>query len=235
MLVNSLFNKDKLEEFMQSMGLGIFLTLLCILITQYGIDSNYSITPLELVGVIFNFVCVYLTIKENNWAWITGMIATIALGILFFNLGLYSSMILSIGFFLPMQFYGLWNWLYGNNGGEYMIEKEINLKENRIKRLMLILMGSVLLFVPFYIYFMMNAGATYPILDAGILFLSMIAQVLLAHKLPISWLVWILVNTLSVYVYFQTGALALALQYVVFWCHALYGYYTWNKKVKSFG
>lgn len=231
-MYKSLYHVSKIEELAIAFGLSVSLTIFCIIATVFFIDPNYQISFLELIGVVFNFACVYLTIKENSWAWIAGVIAVVTLGIFFYNLELYSSMILSIGFFLPMQIYGFWNWLYGNNGKEFQIEKTISLKEEKTKRLVVILLGSVLLFVPFYVYFMMSAGAAYPILDASILFFSMIAQVMLAHKLPISWLVWILVNTLSVYVYFQTGALALALQYVVFWLHALYGYYTWNKLAK---
>jgi nicotinamide mononucleotide transporter len=70
-------------------------------------------------------------------------------------------------------------------------------------------------------------GATSPILDTGILVLSIVAQYLLGLKKIESWLIWIAVNVLSIYVYGSGGAFLLAFQYFFFLLNAIWGFYRW--------
>jgi nicotinamide riboside transporter PnuC len=128
-----------IDHLKKDMNLDVILaTIVSVILTiiSYQVSSYFNtitVVPIEVLGVFLNFLCVYLTVKENNWAWIFGILGTIVLGIFFYDLGLYSSMILSLGFFLPIQFYGLWNWIHGNNGGILKIEKYIDsINKNRL-------------------------------------------------------------------------------------------------------
>lgn len=179
---------------------------------------------IEFLGVLFNYICVILTARQNIISWPTGIIAVLFLGILFWNLGLYSSLILSIGYFLPVQFIGWYNWLYGG-------ENKTELKVSSLTITQVLVCFSTIPLIVLGIsqingYF----GGTSPVLDTIILTLSVLAQYLLALKKIESWILWMIVNIVSIYVYTASGAYLLGVQYALFLMNAFYGFYSWSKK-----
>ena len=51
---------------------------------------GYPISWLELVGTIFNFVCVVLAARRNIWNWPVGLVGVVLFGILFCQINLYA-------------------------------------------------------------------------------------------------------------------------------------------------
>ena len=51
---------------------------------------GYSISWLELVGTIFNLVCVILAARRNIWNWPIGLIGVMLFGVLFYQINLYA-------------------------------------------------------------------------------------------------------------------------------------------------
>ena len=103
---------------MKELSVGVFGAVLLTLViylagNSIGLVSAYDYLWLEILGVITNFACVWLVARQNVWNWPIGVAAVVLLGVLFWFTGLYASMVLSLVYFLPIQFYGWYNWVYG--------------------------------------------------------------------------------------------------------------------------
>ena len=66
------------------------------------------------------------------------------------------------------------------------------------------------------------------LLDTMILFLSILANLLMVHKKIFHWYVWIIVNVISIYVYYNSGLYTVAIQYIYFLINAFIGIYVWK-------
>jgi nicotinamide mononucleotide transporter len=222
-----------IRDTFEGLAVGIILTAITYAIgLHYGWTTGFGnflpdpsnptlSSQVEILGVLTNYSCVYLTIRQKMACWPIGIIAVVFLGILFFDIKLYASMTLQLAYFFPIQFAGWYNWKYG---GENKTELEVSVMG--IKDWMLILaMGALawVLIAQVNMYF--DASSAH--LDVGILVLSVVAQYLLNLKKPESWAFWIAVNCLSIYVYYTTGAFLVAAQYLLFLGNAFAGLYLW--------
>ena len=53
---------------------------------------------------------------------------------------------------------------------------------------------------------------------------------MLAQKKWESWLLWVLVDAISVFVYFYKGLYVVAVEYIIFFGIATYGLFNWYRK-----
>lgn len=185
-------------------------------------------SAVEYGGVLFNFACVWSTARQNPWAWLFGAVGVVLLGVLFWQIALYSSMVMSLVYYLPIQFWGLWCWLKGGADGQGAKVSRSTAKE----------WLAVALIAPAAIYVwgaMLGTytEAAYVYLDASVFGLSIVAQYLLTNKRVESWLFWGVINVLSVILYWQTGVFVLAVQYALFFIHAVYGGTLWTRDYRA--
>lgn len=179
----------------------------------------------ETIGVIFGFICVYLTVKENNWCWPTGIINVIYFFILFVNARLYGQAFLQV-FFLVLNIYGWYEWLHG---GEKKGKLLISRLEPKEYVLYLVLVVVFTLAAGFGLHYFAHQEVSY--LDAAITGLSFIAQYLLAKKKLENWLGWIAVNILSVLLFSYKSLYKTAILYLVLLMLASKGYLLWKKNL----
>ena len=72
--------------------------------------------------------------------------------------------------------------------------------------------------------------AALPYADAFTAIDSVIATFMLAQKKWESWLLWVLVDAISVFVYFYKGLYVVAVEYIIFFGIASYGLINWYRK-----
>ena len=182
----------------------------------------------EVIGVLFNFACVFLVARQVMSTWIFGIIAVIALGFFFYQLQLWGSFALHVAFFLPIQFYGWWVWSRGGSG------EAGRLPVSNINPIWPI----ALLFPSTAFVFGLNIAfdGVSPIWDTMIFGVSVAAQILLTYKKAEHWYLWIAVNVIAIGVYSTAGAPLLAIQYALFLINAIYGVFMWReaKRVDAF-
>ena len=70
---------------------------------------------IEALAVVFGLVAVYFNTKEIVWGWPTGIVGVVLSGLLFYQVRLYSDLILHI-LYVGLGFYGWYEWLYGGKG-----------------------------------------------------------------------------------------------------------------------
>jgi nicotinamide mononucleotide transporter len=181
-----------------------------------------AMTPLEIFATVTSALCVFLAGKRKVINYPIGIVGTIAFFFFFWNVGLYSSAILQV-FFTAVQFYGWWYWLKGNKGTPPPI--------TRANRNWLI-GGGVAAIVGAYALSLITGAfnANMAFADAVIFGLSVVAQFFMDRKKLESWLVWGVVNVLSIYVYGSQGLVLTTVLYVAFLVHAGYGWWQWYRE-----
>ena len=182
----------------------------------------FAENQLELYGLIFGIACVYLNLKENIWAWPTGIVSVALFCFIFWQAKLYGDFGLHI-IYVVLGFYGWYNWLYGG-------AKSNALAINKSTKVELAILGIVGLFATGILgYFLSKTDAAYPYWDATTTVFSLIAQYQLTQKRIENWLVWVGVDVLCIGIYFAKGLHITTALYVAYLLLATAGWFNWKK------
>jgi nicotinamide mononucleotide transporter len=191
---------------------------------------NYELSYVELIATAFGLLAVYWASKANIWTWSASIINVSALFILLYQFQLYADMLLQI-YFLIVTFYG---WYYWQKPKEEQRITNVNRKEIIIYSIIFVVgtfgigrfMSQIHLQFPTYF----PEAAAFPYGDAFTTTGSIIAMILLSRKQLENWLVWIVVDIVSIVLYYQKGIMFLAAEFVIFMVICMFGYYNWRKE-----
>lgn len=75
----------------------------------------------------------------------------------------------------------------------------------------------------------------FPFWDSTMLVLSIAAMVLMTRKYVENWLLWVIIDVISVVIYAVQGVYAMSLEYVLLTAIALMGSYSWIKGAQRNG
>lgn len=178
--------------------------------------------PLEIIAVILGLICVWLTVRQHIGCWPAGLAMVSLYIVVFFRAKLYSDMLLQV-VYVFLQIYGWWAWLHG--GAERGRLDVSRLPWRHIPPWLLVCaVGTAALGGAMSFY----TDASLPYLDAFATVASLIAQWLLGRKVLESWLVWIMVDVVSIGMYLMKSLHLTAGLYAVFLFLATWGWCEWR-------
>ena len=195
---------------------------------------GYDISWLELVGTIFNLACVILVARRNIWTWPVGIVGVILFGILFYQINLYADMIEQV-YYLVTGFVGWYAWAKLKKRGD---DDKVQITTNSTRTNLAWLAGIVgasaitawaLTQVHVWAPVIFPEPADLPIIDATTTMMSFAAQFLMMQRRLESWILWIVVDIVAVWLYWYKGVPFLSLQYLVFLGNAIYGFVGWQR------
>ena len=187
-------------------------------------------SPVEVTAVAFGLACVVLTIRQNIWAWPTGLVQVLLYIWIFKQTRLYSDMVLHI-IYVPMQLYGWYHWLHGRGRGPELEQIPIT----RMSGMSIVCWSTAAaaaIAIDGYVmrrYF----DAALPYWDATIAVLSLVAQYLLARKVLENWAIWIAVDVIAIGVYWTKGIKLTAGLYGLFLVLATIGLVAWIRAYQN--
>ncbi|MEG1547053.1 MAG: nicotinamide riboside transporter PnuC, partial [Bacteroides sp.] len=129
----------------------------------------------------------------------------------------------------PLQFVGIWMWRKHTKADGNI---EAKVMDNKQKAYLAI--GSIFA-VALYSLILTKLGGNVPIIDATSTVLSVIAMILMLKMYAEQWLLWIVVNGVSIVMWIfpllqgQQGAIAMILMWIAYFANAVYGYINWKK------
>jgi len=186
----------------------------------------FTWTPLELAANFFTVICIVLAGRNSIHTWWTGLIGCTLFGVMFYNVQLYADATLQIFFFVT-GIYGWVMWKYGHEDCKSQRERSINKASNKT---MSIYAGAAVLVATGYGWILHTYTNAYaPWIDSTVLAFSVVAQLLLMSRSIQTWKVWILVNTLSVPLFWSRELYLTSILYGAFWINAVYSMYNWKK------
>ncbi len=183
---------------------------------------------LEMTAVVAGLLNVYLAARANMWNWFFGIITVSLYVIIFFHAQLYADMSLQF-IFLALQFYGWYQWLHGG-----INHSALDVRKADGKIYIAALLTTLILFISISYVLKNYTDSTTVYIDAFTTALSLVAQWMMSKKWIENWLLWMLVDIISIrmylikHLYFTTGL------YTVFFLICAMGYYTWRKPLNSF-
>lgn len=176
---------------------------------------------IEIVSVLFNLLYVILMMRENIWCWVCGIVGSAMAAFVVFHHHLYSETILYL-FYVAIGIYGWFVWHTKGMEKEFKIVRW-GLQLNLIA-FIIGLVGSAL----FGYFFSQNTDADYPWVDAHTTVFAFVASYMQAHKVLSSWLFWIVINGVTVWLYGMKGLDFYSLQMVVYFGLSVWGYIEWK-------
>lgn len=160
--------------------------------------------------------------KENIWCWPFGILSSLLSIFLFIEAKLYSEAILYF-FFALVGVYGWYKWKHKTN------QKSLIVRTAKPQNhLIWILLGLAAAY-GLGSYFKNNSDAEAPFWDAHTTIFSFIASYLEANKILSSWVYWIIINGVSIWLYFIKGLEIYAGLMVIYFFLSFVGYLEWRK------
>jgi nicotinamide mononucleotide transporter len=182
---------------------------------------------LEVVAVITAVLYLILAIKENKWCWFFGFITTAIYVYLFYHVSLLSESLLNF-YYLIMAVYGWMQWNKKDQLTQVKITKLPNSTHFKI------LLASAVL-TPVIGYFMKKIGASFPYIDAFVAVLAVAATLMTTKKIFENWHYWLVVDVISIYLFWQKQMYLTALLFVVYIILIFIGIKHWKQLMQSEG
>lgn len=218
-MIESRFNKHVF-----SVTLGVGLTALTYAV-GFQFEWIKEFSWLEAFAVFTSYWCTFLCVLQSRDNYPIGAISVAALCVLFYQQNLLSSMVLQVYLF-GVLLYGWFRWGPDKS-------------TRRVTRLGMNWWTAGYGAITLVVYLITNSianyfGAAVAGWDAAILVLSILAQFLLDNKKLENWAVWIVVNVISVFLYWSQDLKVVAVQMGLFLINAIWGWYMWNKSQNEF-
>jgi nicotinamide mononucleotide transporter len=175
----------------------------------------------EIVAVITAILYLILAAKENIWCWFFGFVSTAIYVYLFYDVALLSESVLNI-YYMAMAVYGWYQWQNINQ------HQSVKIHKWKVKRHLAIVSVTLLLVYPVG-SLMKILGASFPYLDALVALLAVVATFMTARKIFENWYYWLLVDSVSIYLFWSKQMYLTALLFVIYIVLIFFGIVSWKK------
>lgn len=219
-------------RFIESLVIAIVLTAISYVIGMH-FGWIISINWIEAFAVFTSYSCTYLCVFQTRWNYPIGAVSTAAWSILFWTQGMYALSMFNLYLVFSLA-YGYVRWGKDENTRPV---SETSLKQWGLYSLFGVGVTILFLAVVGFVGVFDGTGFVASIkslsaIDVLLAAMSGVAQLLLDNKKSSNWIVWIIVNTISIPYFFVSGLPVTAIQYILFWGNAIYGYYMWRESTK---
>ena len=193
------------------------------------IGNWFAENYIELLGVITSLIYLYFSIRQSFLLWPFGILSSALFIYIFYINLLYADMSLQ-GYYLLISIYGWYHWTKGtrkNNADKLPVTR---IKSKTTISLFLIFILLWLSIAVILIYF---TDSDVPWGDAFITAGSIIGTWMLARKILEHWIIWIMVDAVSVGLYLFKDMYPTILLYFIYTIIAVYGFFHWKKDISS--
>ena len=194
---------------------------------------------LELFGVVFGFIYLYLEIVQKKGMWLVGFLMAAVYAVVYWQQEVYASMCFQI-YYVLVSIYGFLQWGKDKlkaGAGEVSLQGVTESETSQIiyrKMPLKVLLLSVLIYAAVVSFMVLVLGKytddPMPFADSSITVVSAIATFWLSKSYREQWLAWLVVNTFTVTMCLRIGLYPTAVLYFVNAVASIYGYLHWKRK-----
>lgn len=192
---------------------------------------------LEYFGVLTGLLYLLLEIRQHRAMWVVGFLTSLVYVFVFFFSKIYADMGLNI-YYVAISIYGFWQW---TRKDKKALKEEIPVQNTSADETILyrcltipLFAGISLAILAIYalLYYVLHNFTDSPIPagDAFTTAVGIVATWMLARRIVEHWIFWIIVNCVSVYLYYLRGLYPTMFLYICYAILAAVGLYTWKKK-----
>lgn len=185
-------------------------------------------SPAEVVANILVTASIVFAARNSIHVWWTGIAGCAVFAFVFVDAKLYGDAVLQ-GFFIVASIAGWWNWRRGDHGHELPVRWTP-------PRLLVACVAAGVAFAALWAYGLATfTDAASPIADSTVLAFSVVAQLLMMGRRVENWIVWILVNSIAVPLFWSRGLQLTACLYAFYWLNAWWALFQWRKLAAASG
>lgn len=193
---------------------------------------------LEYFGVITGLLYLLLEIRQHKAMWVVGFLTSLVYVFVFFFSKIYADMGLNI-YYVAISIYGFWKW--AQTGKTDKAASAASTAEKPASEAILyrhitwplfagIAFAIIAIYVSIYYILYNFTDSPIPMGDAFTTSVGIVATWMLARRIIEHWIFWVIVNCVSVYLYYIRGLHPTMFLYLCYALLAIAGYITWKKK-----
>lgn len=204
-------------------------TFIIISLSAYWKDSLIGILA-SLTGIW----CVVLIAKGKIANYYFGIVNVLAYAYVALNQQYYGEVMLNMFYFFPMQFIGIYLWK----------KKRLSAKKDEVRVVYMTnkqrILWSVITIIATILYgfVLKKLGGNLPFIDSSSTVMSVIAMILMVFVFVEQWVLWILVDIVSIIMWLAVmmnggNDVAVLVMWIAYLVNAIYGLYNWIKLEKQ--
>jgi len=184
----------------------------------------------EVSGTISGLAYLYFSIRQSILTWPLGLLSSALYVYVFFVSKFYADMGLQF-YYVVISIYGWYAWLHGNGNSN-------NHGELKVSRTSFILwvklfIVNLLLYVGIAYILINFTDSPVPYWDSFTTALSIVATWMLARKKLEHWLLWVVIDAVSLGLYIYKGLYATTVLFFVYTVMAVVGFIEWRKDLAN--
>ena len=200
---------------------------------------GYPMSYIELSATVLIFIYVQLITRKIVWAWPLGIVTFSLFAVLFYQVRLYSDFFEQF-YYIGNCFYGWYVWLAARKkaqDGEKELAVSYTSGKGRLIAGAIIAAGGVCLGfamsrIHTWLPAMFPQQAAYPYIDATATVMGFVAAGLMTHRKIEAWVLWLGVNSICIWLYYNRDVKFVAILYIFFLGLAVNGLIKWGRGLK---
>lgn len=191
------------------------------------IFAYYRVLPrMELMAVLLAAGYLVLAIRQNIWCWFCAAASTAMYVYLFATAKLYMESSLNV-FYFAMAVYGWSMWRSGKTDDGLPVSVwPLNVHAYAITAIVCLVAVSGFLLSSF-------TSAAYPYVDSATTFGAIWATFLVARKVLENWWYWLIIDVVSIFIYWSRGLEATAVLFIVYVILIPIGLIAWTRSYRE--
>jgi nicotinamide mononucleotide transporter len=188
------------------------------------VSAWHDTSWIELIAAALAVAYLLLAIGQQLTCWFAAFISSVLYVWVLFTARLYMESVLN-AFYAAMAVYGFWQWQHGKGGGALAVNRW------PFARHALAALGIVALSLvsSFFLYRYTPAALPFP--DSMVTWASVFATFLVARKVYENWHWWLLIDSVSVYLYYTRHLYATMLLFGLYLVLIVIGMREWRRSL----
>jgi nicotinamide mononucleotide transporter len=182
----------------------------------------------ELLGALLSIVYLMLSIRQNIFLWPVGILSAALYIIVFYQTKFYADMALN-GYYFVISIYG---WILWSKVSRQDQQGMPVVRTGMVRGLVLFTIILALFLVMGYLLDHFTDSPV-PYWDAFTTAGSIVATWMLAKKIIEHWILWVIIDLVSLGLYIHRGLYPTAVLFAVYTTMAIVGYVQWKKTLKG--
>lgn len=198
---------------------------------------GYKMSYTELIASLFGIAATVLSALRITYTWVVNLVATLLFAIIFYELRLYSDLILQAYYFTM----GILGWLWWNKKANHHMVPVTYWRPGITVYILCVLglaiatamLGWVVNHFNTWMPQWFPQPAAMPYENAAVLVMSITGTYLMGKRIIENWWLWAVSNLLATYIYGSQGSILLVVIFLVYWVIGLTGWYNWHREYKK--
>lgn len=184
--------------------------------------------PLDIITALLGLAYILFEFYASKWMWAVGFIMQLLGIVLYYQKGIYADCAMEF-YYLGMTVYGFLCWKGFLHRSAAKAQGAMPITHMPLQRGLLFTLLAAALWGAIYYLLDNFTDSTVPALDSFTTALSMVGIWALAHKYLEQWIVWIMVDIVTCFLYHTKGLPFKSALYALYVVIAIAGFFRWRK------